>query len=95
MFRMFTLAAPVAAAFALTAGAAQAEDFVSNGRTAQVYHGDLNLADADQQKTLRSRIARAGSVSVHTSARSASASASSRAASRPPSREIASPRPIA
>ncbi|MCC4233077.1 UrcA family protein [Sphingobium soli] len=59
MFRMFTLAAPVAAAFALTAGAAQAEDFMSNGRTAQVYHGDLNLADADQQKTLRSRIARA------------------------------------
>ena len=59
MFRMFTLAAPAAAAFALTAGTAQAEDFVSNGRTAQVYHGDLNLADADQQKTLRSRIARA------------------------------------
>jgi UrcA family protein len=51
-----TLALGSTAAFAAPAG-----DFVSNGRTTEVYHGDLNLAKADQQKQLRGRIARAAS----------------------------------
>ena len=62
MFRSFALAAPVAAAaLVLTAGAAQAqaEDFQSNGRTTEVYHGDLDLSDPADQKLLRSRISRA------------------------------------
>ncbi|QGP78034.1 UrcA family protein [Sphingobium sp. CAP-1] len=62
---MFTSSKFVAAfasiALAASAGAASAEDFTSNGRTAEVYHGDLNLAKASQQKELRSRIARAAS----------------------------------
>lgn len=46
-------------ALALSSGAASAEDFQSNGRTREVYHGDLDLTKADQQKELRSRLARA------------------------------------
>jgi UrcA family protein len=63
MFRSSKIAAAVLAVAALTgaAGAASAEDFQSNGRTSEVYHGDLNLAKADQQKELRSRISRAAS----------------------------------
>ncbi|MCI4588741.1 UrcA family protein [Sphingobium sp. BYY-5] len=63
MFRSSKIAAAFAAAAALiaAASAASAEDFQSNGRTSEVYHGDLNLAKADQQKELRSRIARAAS----------------------------------
>lgn len=48
-------------ALALTSGAALAEDFQSNGRTKEVYHGDLDLTKADQQKELHSRLARAAS----------------------------------
>ena len=62
MFRSFALAAPfAAAALVLTAGGAQAqaEDFQSNGRTTEVYHGDLDLSDPADQKLLRSRIGRA------------------------------------
>lgn len=61
MFHSFALAAPFAAALVLTAGAAQAqaEDFQSNGRTTEVYHGDLDLSDPADQKLLRSRIGRA------------------------------------
>lgn len=46
-------------ALALSSGAALAEDFQSNGRTKEVYHGDLDLTKADQQKELHSRLARA------------------------------------
>ncbi len=55
-----------AAATALTsialigaAGSASAQDFQSNGRTTQVYHGDLDLSKPEQQAQLRSRVARA------------------------------------
>lgn len=41
------------------AGAASAQDFQSNGRTTQVYHGDLDLSKPEHQAQLRSRIARA------------------------------------
>ncbi|MFC3443395.1 UrcA family protein [Sphingobium rhizovicinum] len=54
-------AAFVSIALAASAGVASAQDFQSNGRTSQVYHGDLDLTKADQQKQLRTRIARAAS----------------------------------
>ncbi|HUD90414.1 UrcA family protein [Sphingobium sp.] len=62
MFRSSKIAAVLAAAtLTVVAGAASAEDFQSNGRTSEVFHGDLNLAKADHQKELRSRISRAAS----------------------------------
>jgi UrcA family protein len=63
MFASFKIAAIAAASatLALGAGVASAEDFVSNGRTMEVRHGDLDLSKADQQAVLRSRIARAAS----------------------------------
>ncbi|ETI64605.1 hypothetical protein C100_06500 [Sphingobium sp. C100] len=62
MFRSIPLAAILTtAALAVSAGSASAEDFQSNGRTREVYHGDLNLAKAEHQKQLRTRIARAAS----------------------------------
>jgi UrcA family protein len=42
-----------------SAGAASAQNFVSNGRTSEVRHGDLNLSKAADQQILRNRIARA------------------------------------
>ncbi|WP_298398282.1 UrcA family protein [Sphingobium sp.] len=54
-------AAVISIALAASAGAASAQEFQSNGRTSEVYHGDLDLTKADQQKQLRSRIARAAS----------------------------------
>lgn len=48
-------------AAAISAGTASAGEFQSNGRTAQVYHGDLDLAQARQRQQLRARIARAAS----------------------------------
>lgn len=44
-----------------SAGAASAQEFVSNGRTAEVRHGDLDLSQAAGQRQLRTRIARAAS----------------------------------
>jgi UrcA family protein len=65
MFRSTKTAALIAAATlaigSTAAFAAPAGDFISNGRSAEVYHGDLDLAKAEQQKQLRSRIARAAS----------------------------------
>lgn len=62
MFRSSKIAAAFATVTLIaTAGAASAEPFESNGRRAEVYHGDLNLAKADHQKQLRSRISRAAS----------------------------------
>ncbi|MDO7834266.1 UrcA family protein [Sphingobium sp. HBC34] len=48
-------------ALAATGGAASAQEFLSNGRTAEVRHGDLDLTKAADQRQLRSRIARAAS----------------------------------
>ncbi|WP_188063777.1 UrcA family protein [Sphingobium sp. KCTC 72723] len=42
-----------------SAGAASSQNFVSNGRTSEVRHGDLNLSKAADQQALRGRIARA------------------------------------
>ncbi|WHO37830.1 UrcA family protein [Sphingobium sp. AP49] len=42
-----------------TAGAASAEEFISNGRTTQVRFGDLDLTRQADQQQLRTRIARA------------------------------------
>lgn len=66
MSASFKIAAIVSAsaAFALTAGAAGAtgiNDFKSNGRSAEVYHGDLDLTKADQRSHLQARISRAAS----------------------------------
>lgn len=52
-------AAAASVALLATAGVASAQDFVSNGRTSAVYHGDLDLSQATGQQQLRSRIARA------------------------------------
>lgn len=49
----------VGAAFAQAPVEASGEAFVSNGRTSAVYHGDLNLNDAGDQRQLRSRVIRA------------------------------------
>ena len=56
-------AAAAAASIALlaSAGAASAQEFQSNGRTKEVFHGDLNLTRAADQQTLRNRIVRAAS----------------------------------
>lgn len=59
MFRSTLFAAAASAVLFASAGAASAEDFVSNGRTTQVYHGDLDLSNPAHQAQLRSRIARA------------------------------------
>ncbi|CAM8668081.1 MULTISPECIES: UrcA family protein [Sphingobium] len=62
MFVAPKFAAAVASlALLASAGAASAEDFVSNGRTSAVYHGDLDLTQPAHQQQLRSRIARAAS----------------------------------
>lgn len=63
MFASFKIAAAAAASvtLALGAGAAHAQDFVSNGRTTEVRHGDLDLSKPEQQAVLRSRVARAAS----------------------------------
>lgn len=62
---MFTstkfVAVTLSAVLAASAGVASAQDFQSNGRTSEVYHGDLDLTKADQKQQLRSRIARAAS----------------------------------
>jgi UrcA family protein len=55
----FTLTA--IAALAAVGSAASAGTFQSNGRTAEVRHGDLNLAKAADQKALRKRISLAAS----------------------------------
>ncbi len=49
------------AALAVAGSAASAGTFQSNGRTAEVRHGDLNLAKAADQKVLRQRISLAAS----------------------------------
>lgn len=60
MFVSFKLATALATiALIGGAGVASAQEFQSNGRTTQVYHGDLDLSKPDQQAKLRSRIARA------------------------------------
>ncbi|MEA3391240.1 UrcA family protein [Sphingobium sp. CCH11-B1] len=64
MSASFKIAAIASAsiALALTAGAASATEinaFQSNGRTAEVYHGDLDLTKADQRQHLQARISRA------------------------------------
>jgi UrcA family protein len=53
----------VVASFTLlaSAGAASTQDFQSNGRTREVYHGDLDLTKAADQAQLRRRIAGAAS----------------------------------
>lgn len=63
MFASFKIAALAAASltFALGAGAASAQDFLPNGRTVEVRHGDLDLSKPEQQAQLRTRIARAAS----------------------------------
>ncbi|MES2173152.1 MAG: UrcA family protein [Pseudomonadota bacterium] len=62
MFVAPKFAAAVASiALLASAGSASAQDFVSNGRTSAVYHGDLDLRQAAGQQQLRSRIARAAS----------------------------------
>ncbi|EQB30775.1 UrcA family protein [Sphingobium ummariense] len=55
----FFTALSAAAVLLGTAGAASAEDFASNGRTMEVRFGDLDLAQAENQKELRARINRA------------------------------------
>ncbi|WP_420144763.1 UrcA family protein [Sphingobium sp.] len=60
MFRS-TLFAAASIALLASAGAASAQDFESNGRTSEVYHGDLDLTKADDQQQLRGRIVRAAS----------------------------------
>ena len=64
MFVSTKFAALIASAtLALGAGAAtaSAQDFVSNGRSVEVYHGDLDLSKAADQDMLHSRITRAAS----------------------------------
>ena len=53
--------AALLASAGISAGAASAQEFDSNGRTTGVYHGDLDLTKAAHQQQLRSRIARAAS----------------------------------
>lgn len=59
MFRSTIFAAAASISLIASAGAASAQDFVSNGRTMEVRHGDLNLSKAADQSELRSRIVRA------------------------------------
>ncbi|MEC3911807.1 UrcA family protein [Sphingobium sp. CR2-8] len=62
MFASFKFAAAVASAALLaTTGVASAQEFQSNGRTDEVFHGDLNLSKAADQKVLRARILRSAS----------------------------------
>lgn len=63
MFISFKIAAATLTSIALigSSGIASAQEFHSNGRTTQVYHGDLDLSKPDQRATLHSRIARAAS----------------------------------
>lgn len=53
------VAAIATVALTASASAAFAQDFVSNGRTSEVYHGDLDLTQPAQQRELRSRLVRA------------------------------------
>jgi UrcA family protein len=55
------IAALSIAASLAVAGTASAEEFRSNGRTSEVRYGDLNLANAADQKVLKQRISRAAS----------------------------------
>lgn len=61
MFRSTLFAALGSLALIATAGSASAGEFISNGRTSEVRHGDLNLSKAADQQQLRQRIARAAS----------------------------------
>ena len=59
MFRSTLFAALGSFALIATAGSASAGEFISNGRTSEVRHGDLNLSKASDQRELRQRISRA------------------------------------
>lgn len=61
MFRSTLFTALGSIALIATAGSASAGEFVSNGRTSEVRHGDLDLSKAADQRQLRQRIARAAS----------------------------------
>ncbi|CCW19451.1 hypothetical protein EBBID32_38170 [Sphingobium indicum BiD32] len=61
MFRSTLFAALGSIALIATAGSASAGEFVSNGRTSEVRHGDLDLSKTSDQQQLRQRIARAAS----------------------------------
>ena len=54
MFRSTLFAAAASAILFASAGAASAEDFVSNGRTSPVYHGDLDLSNPAHRHSARS-----------------------------------------
>jgi len=59
MFCSTLFAALGSFALIATAGSASAGEFISNGRTNEVPHGNLNMSKASDQRELRQRISRA------------------------------------